>query len=101
MPAQGDDTLGAPVLLIATEGGLGGLDPSTWLGGLPDPPSRSAAIEGGDAMANPRRPVSTAALLLKSSGKGKRTGEPNHEQRATLIGRRELCAKSQSKAKTK
>jgi hypothetical protein len=52
-------------------------------------------------MANPRSPVSTAALLLKSSGKGKRTGEPNHEQKATLIGQRELCAKSQSKAKMK
>jgi hypothetical protein len=52
-------------------------------------------------MANPRSPVSTAALLLKSSGKGKRTGEPDYEQRATLMERRELGAKSQSEAKKK
>jgi len=52
-------------------------------------------------MANPRSPVSTAALHLKNSGKGKRTGEPGYEQRATLMERRELRTKNQSNAKTK
>jgi PhoH-like ATPase len=84
------DTLGALVLLVATEGGLGRLGPPAWPSGLPDPASRSAARDDGDAMANSRSPVSAAALRQKGCEIGKRTGKPSYKPTATLMERREF-----------